>query len=244
MLQSSFLKRDPNIHKRVIYAIYNCIIKLSNVEERRIVTPQYWSETKWESVPQSAIQRFLRGRGDTSSSRCIFRSLRWWRMAPGPPRLVFPRGGQLFKRGRERGREAEKSKGETGRNEKGRRKRGEAVGSGIGEVRGGRGQKAKRGVFWLAAKNRREHHQSTTGRSVLRVCERDRKEGGKEGGRKKRRRKKEKKKEKRKKMKKKRKKKKGAHTTTRWVWTRRMRAIPWRSISYPIPLLLDFLPIY
>lgn len=37
--------------------------------------------------------------------------------------------------------EAEKSKGETDR------KRGEAVGSGIGEARGGRGQKAKREVF-------------------------------------------------------------------------------------------------
>lgn len=44
---------------------------------------------------------------------------------------------------------------------------------------GGRGQKAKRGVLWLAAKNRREH-RSTTGRSV-RVCERDRKEGEEEG---------------------------------------------------------------
>lgn len=70
--------------------------------------------------------------------------------------------------------EAEKSKGETDR------KRGEAVGSGIGEARGGRGQKAKREVFWLAAKNRRER-LSTAGRSV-RVCERKDRKEEREGG--------------------------------------------------------------
>lgn len=104
-------------------------------------------------------------------------------MAPGPGEAASrppPVADNYLKgEGGEGEREAEKSKGETGRNEKGR-KRGEAVGSGIGEVRGGgRGQKAKRGVLWLAAKNRREH-RSTTGRSV-RVCERDREEGEEEG---------------------------------------------------------------
>lgn len=76
--------------------------------------------------------------------------------------------------------------------------------------------------------------------SVRGIGRRERRRGR---GRGKRRRKK---REKRKKMKKKKEKEKGAHTTTRWVRTRRMRAIPWRSIrlSYPIPLPLDFLPIY
>lgn len=72
-------------------------------------------------------------------------------MAPGPGEAASrppPVADNYLKgEGGEGEREAEKSKGETGRNEKGR-KRGEAVGSGIGEVRGGgRGQKAKRGVL-------------------------------------------------------------------------------------------------
>lgn len=222
------LKRDPNIHKR---------FTIKFIERRRIGIanrfPSHWSrETKEKVFRKARSNAFFveEGREEGYIVEMHLSIPPVVEDGPGRSRVSsFPRGGQLFKRGRREG-EAEKSKGETDR------KRGEAVGSGIGEARGGRGQKAKREVFWLAAKNRRER-LSTAGRSV-RVCERkDRKEereGGEGRGKEKKRgkkKRKERKKRRKKKTKKKKEKEKGAHTTTRWVSTRRMRAIPWRSYT-------------
>lgn len=167
------LKRDPNIHKRFT-------IKLSSEEESesRIVFPaidQEKQRRKCSAKRDPTLSSWKRGGRRDTSSRCIFRSLRWWRMAPGEAASrPSPVADNYLKGEGGREGEAEKSKGETDR------KRGEAVGSGIGEARGGRGQKAKREVFWLAAKNRRER-LSTAGRSV-RVCERKDRKEEREGG--------------------------------------------------------------
>lgn len=154
-----------------------------------------------------------------------------------------PRGGQLFKRGRRGGRERPKNpkaKRDETRRDESVAKRWEVESGRWGGEEGARRQNEEfcdwqRRTGGSTGAPRGDRFESVRG-----IGRRERRRGR---GRGKRRRKK---REKRKKMKKKKEKEKGAHTTTRWVRTRRMRAIPWRSIrlSYPIPLPLDFLPIY
>lgn len=73
------------------------------------------------------VPRFLRGTGD--ASRCIFQSLRWWRMAPEKPRLVSsPVADNYLKGGG--GERPKKSRGERNGTKRGeRRNESVAVGS-------------------------------------------------------------------------------------------------------------------
>lgn len=139
--------------------------------------------------------------------------------------------------GRPKNREAN----ETGRNEEN-----EGTKAWRWEVsRGGKGgQKAKRGVFWLAAKNRREQPEKR--RRSVRVCVRERERDKKEEREREKKRKKKRRGKKEEKKKRKRRKRKRSTHHHPLGWTRRMRAIPWRSIrlSYPSLFPLDFLPIY
>lgn len=164
-------------------------------------------------------------------------------MAPEKPRLVFPRGGQLFKRGRRGRGKAEKSRGERNGTKRGeRRNESVAVGS---EPRGEGRPEGKTRSFLTGS----EEPEGTTGEEekigsslCVRERERDKKE---EGEREKKRKKKRRGKKEEKKKRKRRKRKRSTHHHP-LGWTRRMRAIPWRSIrlSYPSLFPLDFLPIY
>lgn len=133
--------------------------------------------------------------------------------------------------GRPKNREAN----ETGRNEEN-----EGTKAWRWEVsRGGKGgQKAKRGVFWLAAKNRREQPEKR--RRSVRVCERERERGIRRRKGREKRREKKKREEGKKKRKKREKgeKEKGAHTTTRWVG--RDACVRSHGVPYGYPIRPSF----
>lgn len=126
-------------------------------------------------------------------------------MAPEKPRLVFPRGGQLFKRGRRGRGKAEKSRGERNGTKRGeRRNESVAVGS---EPRGEGRPEGKTRSFLTGS----EEPEGATGEEEKigsSLCVRERERDKKRKGREKRREKKEKREKRREKEEKKEKKKK------------------------------------